>query len=100
MSRMSHATDSRTIATIEVPTWGNTKAIAQAYRANDARQASQRRRFVDPTTSERDYSAAEQEFMQAMQAYKQSSGRTFPTWSEALEVLTNLGYEKPGQVVD
>jgi hypothetical protein len=34
------------------------------------------------------------EFMQAMQAYKQKSGRMFPTWSEVLEVLKNLGYEK------
>jgi hypothetical protein len=32
--------------------------------------------------------------MLAMQEYKQSSGRMFPTWSETLEVLTKLGYEK------
>jgi hypothetical protein len=50
---------------------------------------------VDPTTCERDYSAAEGEFMQAMQEYKQRSGRMFPTWSEVLEVLRGLGYEKP-----
>jgi hypothetical protein len=30
-----------------------------------------------------------------MQAYKQSSGRMFPTWSEVLEVLQGLGYQKP-----
>ena len=29
--------------------------------------------------------------MQAMQEYKQSSGRMFPTWSEVLEVLQGLG---------
>ena len=34
--------------------------------------------------------------MQAMQDYKQSSGRMFPTWSEVLEVLRGLGYEKSG----
>ena len=36
--------------------------------------------------------------MQAMQDYKQKSGRMFPTWSEVLEVLYALGYrrvEKP-----
>jgi hypothetical protein len=33
--------------------------------------------------------------MQAMHEYKQSSGRMFPTWSEVLEVLRSLGYEKP-----
>ncbi len=30
----------------------------------------------------------------AMNSYKQSSGRMFPTWSEVLEVLRGLGYEK------
>jgi len=34
------------------------------------------------------------EFMHAMQEYKKSSGRMFPTWSEVLEVLIALGYEK------
>ena len=32
--------------------------------------------------------------MQAMQEYKYQSGRMFPTWSEVLEVLRDLGYEK------
>ena len=67
---------------------------ARALRATQVRQASQRRRLVDPTTCEREYSQAELEFMNAMQAYKQSSGRMFPTWSEVLEVLRSLGYEK------
>jgi hypothetical protein len=55
---------------------------------------SGRRRFVDPTTSEREYTEAELEFMLAMNEYKRSSGRMFPTWSEVLEVLQGLGYEK------
>ena len=58
-------------------------------------RCSGRRRFVDPTTCERDYSQAEMEFMLAMNSYKQQSGRMFPTWSEVLEVLRGLGYEKP-----
>ncbi|HWE38671.1 MAG TPA: hypothetical protein VG406_19130 [Isosphaeraceae bacterium] len=35
------------------------------------------------------------EFMEAMRRYRESSGRMFPTWSEVLEVLRGLGYEKP-----
>src|SRR5208282_4567853 len=66
----------------------------RATRAAKARQLSGRRRFVDPTTCERDYSQAELEFMLAMNEYKHKSGRMFPTWSEILEVLRNLGYEK------
>jgi hypothetical protein len=76
--------------------WVNRRASAQATRAANARQVSGRRRFVDPTTCEREYSRAEIEFMQAMHAYKLKSGRMFPTWSEVLEVLQSLGYQKPG----
>lgn len=76
------------------PAWVDAKASARATRAAKARNASNRRRFVDPATCERDYSAAELEFMRAIQDYKQRSGRMFPTWSEVLEVLRALGYEK------
>ncbi|MDR2170847.1 MAG: hypothetical protein LBP59_11955 [Planctomycetaceae bacterium] len=58
------------------------------------RPPKQRRRQIDPTTCERDYSLEEIEFMNAINEYKRSSGRMFPTCSEILEVLKNLGYEK------
>jgi hypothetical protein len=74
--------------------WTNSKRVARSLRATEARNQSGRRRLVDPTTCDRDYSAAEMEFMQAIQTYKQSSGRMFPTWSEVLEVLQDLGYQK------
>jgi hypothetical protein len=74
--------------------WNNPKRVARSIRASRARNESGRRRLVDPTTCERDYSAAEMEFMQAIQLYKQQSGRMFPTWSEVLEVLRSLGYQK------
>jgi len=76
------------------PEWANRRASEQATRAAKARQTSGRRRFVDPSTCERDYSQAELEFMLAMNEYKHKSGRMFPTWSEVLEVLRELGYEK------
>lgn len=64
-----------------------------ASRGNTAtRRQGQRRRHIDPTTCERDYSDREVEFMKAMDEYKHSSGRMFPTCSEVLEVLTGLGY--------
>ncbi len=58
------------------------------------RRKSSRRRQIDPTTCERDYTEPEIEFMQAMDDYKQRSGRMFPTCSEILEVLTAMGYRK------
>jgi hypothetical protein len=78
--------------------WTNRRASEQALRAATARQASGRRRFVDPTTCDREYTDEELEFMHAMQEYKKSSGRMFPTWSEVLEVLRKLGYAKPEPV--
>lgn len=58
------------------------------------RRKVERRRQIDPTTCERDYKPDEIEFMQAMDDYKRRSGRQFPTWSEVLEVLRDLGYRK------
>jgi hypothetical protein len=53
-----------------------------------------RRRQIDPTTCERDYTDDEIEFMNAIDQYKRTSGRMFPTCSEVLEVLRGLGYQK------
>ena len=58
------------------------------------RRRQDRRRQIDPTTCERDYSDNEVEFMKAMDDYKRKSGRPFPTWSEVLEVVMSLGYRK------
>jgi hypothetical protein len=61
------------------------------------REKVTRRRQIDPTTCERDYSDDEVEFMNALDHYKRTSGRMFPTCSEVLEVLRDLGYIKqPG----
>ena len=66
-------------------------------RRQTLRRKVPRRRQIDPTTCERDYSDQEIEFMQAMDAYKRSSGRMFPTCSEILEVLRDLGYQQIGK---
>ena len=58
------------------------------------RRKVNRRRQIDPTTCEREYSEQEIEFMHAMDEYKRRSGRMFPTCSEILEVLTKLGYRQ------
>ena len=53
-----------------------------------------RRRQIDPTTCERDYSNDEIEFMHALDEYKRRAGRMFPTCSEILEVVRDLGYRR------
>ncbi|MFO0901495.1 MAG: hypothetical protein U0939_00765 [Pirellulales bacterium] len=69
-------------------------------RRPSARRKVARRRQIDPTTCERDYSSDELEFMQALDAYKRSSGRMFPTCSEILEVIRSLGYMRPDQKLE
>jgi hypothetical protein len=76
------------------------KAEDPAFAGPERRKAAaprrkvERRRQIDPTTCERDYSEDEVAFMRAMDEYKRKSGRMFPTWSEVLEVLHSLGYRR------
>ncbi len=70
----------------------DTEATSTQFKAPKRRK--ERRRQIDPTTCERDYNSEEIGFMQALDAYKRSSGRMFPTCSEILEVVRSLGYVK------
>ena len=63
-------------------------------RRKGERRKGQRRRQIDPTTCERDYTGDELEFMRALDEYKRTSRRMFPTCSEILEVVRSLGYVK------
>jgi hypothetical protein len=63
-------------------------------RRQSERRKVPRRRQIDPTTCERDYTGDELEFMNALDDYKRRSGRMFPTCSEILEVVRALGYER------
>jgi hypothetical protein len=70
------------------------KPVDREARNGTERRKVERRRQIDPTTCERDYSDEEIEFMRAMDKYKRENGRPFPTWSEVLEVLRALGYRR------
>jgi hypothetical protein len=67
-------------------------AIGEATR--DRRQKKERRRRIDPTTFEKQYTDEEMEFMNAMQRFKELSGKTFPTHGEVLRVAVSLGYRR------
>jgi hypothetical protein len=67
---------------------------SQATPQLERRKKVNRRRQIDPTTCERDYTDEEVEFMNALDEYKRKSGRMFPTCSEVLEVVRGLGYVK------
>jgi hypothetical protein len=74
--------------------------VAVERRTGLDRRHGERRRQVDPTTCERDYSDDEIIFMKAMDQYKRANRRPFPTWSEVLEVLYSLGYRKVAEPTD
>ena len=38
------------------------------------------------------------EFLRAMDLYKRQTGKTFPTWTEVLEVIRSIGWMHPLQV--
>lgn len=69
-------------------------AVTVERRKLERRAKVSRRRQIDPTTCERDYSDDEVQFMNALDQYKRTSGRMFPTCSEILEVIRDLGYVK------
>ncbi len=48
----------------------------------------------NPETTEPDYTDAEREFLVAVDRYKRSNRRPFPTWREVFRVLCSLGYRQ------
>lgn len=72
----------------------NTAICPEPDRRVAPRRKVERRRQIDPTTCERDYTNDEIEFMRAMDDYKRKAGRQFPTWSEVLEVVRSMGYKR------
>jgi hypothetical protein len=72
----------------------NLPVDVERRKGSDRRHQGERRRQVDPTTCERDYTDEEIFFMKAMDQYKRDNRRPFPTWSEVLEVLHALGYRR------
>jgi hypothetical protein len=77
---------------------GNDRRLSEGVAPDGIeRRKKSRRRQIDPTTCERDYSNEEIEFMHALDHYKRVNGRMFPTCSEILEVIRGLGYSKNQQ---
>jgi hypothetical protein len=58
----------------------------------ERRARKDRRRRIDPTTFDKQYTDDEMEFMNAMQRFKECSGKSFPSYREVLRVMVDLGY--------
>ncbi len=63
-------------------------------------KAAGRQKPLDPDEVERAVAEAEKvnqevlEFLQAVDRYKRRKNKTFPSWSEILEIIKSLGYRK------
>src|SRR5688572_1324409 len=61
----------------------------------ERRRGPGRRRSDDRRSAEEGEMTAEQfEFVMAIETYKKVNKRMYPTWTEVLEVITQLGYRK------
>jgi hypothetical protein len=69
-------------------------AATPAADGSERRAKKERRRRIDPTTFEKQYSDDEMEFMNAMQRFKEQSGKQFPTYREVIAVAMKLGYRR------
>ncbi len=63
-------------------------------KAPERRARKERRKRIDPTTFEKQYTEDEMEFMNAMQRFKERTGRPFPSYGEVIKVAVALGYRK------
>jgi hypothetical protein len=69
--------------------------VTEDAAQRERRQKKDRRRLIDPTTFDKQYTDDEMEFMNAMQRFKEQSGQAFPTHGEVLRVAAKLGYRRP-----
>ncbi len=70
------------------------QGAASPPQASERRAKKERRRRIDPTTFEKQYTDDEMEFMNAMQRFKEQSGKSFPSYGEVLKVAAALGYRR------
>jgi len=58
----------------------------------ERRARKERRKRIDPTTFDKQYTEDELEFMNAMQRFKEQTGTAFPSYREVIRVAVSLGY--------
>jgi len=61
----------------------------------ERRVRKERRKRIDPTTFEKQYTVDEIEFMNAVQQFKTRHGKSFPSHGDVLRVAVSLGYRRP-----
>jgi hypothetical protein len=90
--------DRRQVGVEESGYEGPERRVAEDRRDNtglERRRGPGRRRSDDRRSAEEGEMSAEQfEFVMAIETYKKVNKRMYPTWTEVLEVIHQLGYRK------
>lgn len=73
---------------------GESQSHGRDQAPPERRARKERRKRIDPTTFEKQYTNDELEFMNAMQRFKERTGKTFPTHGEVIRVAVSLGYRR------
>jgi hypothetical protein len=90
--------DRRHVSAEEAGYDGPDRRLAEERRGDsglERRRGPGRRRSDDRRSAEEGEMSAEQfEFVMAIETYKKVNKRMYPTWTEVLEVISQLGYRK------
>ncbi|MGD1277853.1 MAG: hypothetical protein ABR964_11610 [Tepidisphaeraceae bacterium] len=87
--------DQRRLATQPAGYTGPERRAADRRTGLERRRGPGRRRSDDRRCAEEGEMTAEQfEFVMAIETYKKVNKRLYPTWTEVLEVVKQLGYRK------
>jgi hypothetical protein len=88
-------TDRRQMSAEEAGFTGQDRRASDRRTGLERRRGPGRRRSDDRRSAEEGEMSTEQfEFIMAVETYKKVNKRMFPTWTEVLEVIHQLGYRK------
>ena len=79
------------------------KAKVKAKAASSTRTSSRSAKRRSPKEAPEDPELLEYErlqFLKAMDKYKRKTGKTFPSWTEVLNVLRGIGWVSPTRLTD
>ncbi len=74
------------------------KAKSKSGSTRTASRSAKRRSPKEPPEDPELLEYERLEFLKAMDKYKRKTGKTFPSWTEVLEVLRGIGWMSPARL--
>jgi hypothetical protein len=91
-----HAVDPRSGSVVDRRSGIDRRLEAEANDTNLERRRGPGRRLTDFVKAAEEGELTQEQFLfvMAIDAFKQANGKTFPTWTDVLEIIRKLGYRK------